>query len=80
MNVLLLLGSIEVTNDSDMKKFIASIFVALSVIACISCERHEWEDSSKGTKDGVKNLFHTEDSHKSDDSHAEKSDHSEPKH
>lgn len=80
MNVLLLLRSIKVTNIPDMKKFIASIFVALSVIASISCERHTWEDSSEDTKDGVKNLFHADESYGSDDSKAKKSDHSDDKH
>ncbi|MGJ8676180.1 MAG: hypothetical protein ACSHX0_01550 [Akkermansiaceae bacterium] len=68
-----------------MKKFISSIIVTVSVIACVSCDRHEWENSAEGTKDGTKNLYHAEDSHGKQDAHGEKEsshaeDHSSSKH
>ncbi|NCF13485.1 MAG: hypothetical protein GWP68_08930, partial [Verrucomicrobiaceae bacterium] len=40
-----------------MKQFIFSMLVAASVFSFVSCERHSWEDSSEGAKDGTKNLF-----------------------
>lgn len=41
----------------DMKKFIFSSLAVIGVFAFISCERHDWEDSAEGKKDGTKNLF-----------------------
>ena len=40
-----------------MKYFIFSMLVVAGVFSCVSCERHSWEDSSEGVKDGTKNLF-----------------------
>ena len=40
-----------------MKHFIFSILVTAGVFSFVSCERHSWEDSSEGAKDGTKNLF-----------------------
>lgn len=40
-----------------MKHFIFSILVIAGVFSFVSCERHSWEDSSEGAKDGTKNLF-----------------------
>jgi len=57
-----------------MKQFIFSTLVTVSVFACISCDRHEWENSAEGVKDGTKNLFHAEekhDAHSSDDNHSD---------
>lgn len=53
-----------------MKKFTLSTLVTISVLACISCERHKWENSAEGVKDGTKNLFHAEEKH---DEHKEDS-------
>lgn len=39
-----------------MKQFIFSIFAFVGMLALISCERHEWEDSD-GKKNGTKNLY-----------------------
>ena len=41
----------------DMKQFIFSTFAIVGLFAFISCERHDWEDSADGKKDGTKNLF-----------------------
>ncbi len=41
----------------DMKKFIFSSLAVIGVFAFISCERHDWEDSAEGKKDGTNNLF-----------------------
>ena len=62
-----------------MKQFIFSTLVTVGVFACISCERHEWENSEEGVKDGTKNLFQSEkkghgDAHGAD-SHAKKDSH-----
>ena len=59
-----------------MKQFIFSTLVTVSVLACISCDRHEWENSAVGVKDGTKNLFHAEEPHGDHSDH----DHSEAKH
>lgn len=40
-----------------MKHFIFSILVTTGVFSFVSCERHSWEDSAEGVKDGTKNLF-----------------------
>lgn len=54
---------------ADMKQFIFSILSVVAVCGFISCERHEWEDSSEGKKDGTKNLYsHGDDKKTSDDS------------
>ena len=44
-----------------MKQLIFSILAVGGMFAFISCERHEWEDSGDGKKDGTKNLYPTED-------------------
>ena len=41
----------------DMKQFIFSTFAIVGLFSFISCERHEWEDSADGAKDGTKNLY-----------------------
>ncbi|MBT8038488.1 MAG: hypothetical protein KJO21_13205 [Verrucomicrobiae bacterium] len=40
-----------------MKQFIFSSLAVIGVFAFISCERHDWEDSAEGKKDGTKNLY-----------------------
>ncbi len=40
-----------------MKHIIFSLLVTAGVFSFVSCERHSWEDSSEGAKDGTKNLF-----------------------
>lgn len=40
-----------------MKQFIFSMLTAVGVFSFVSCERHSWDDSSEGAKDGTKNLF-----------------------
>jgi hypothetical protein len=50
----------------DMKQFIFSTLAIVSLFAFISCERHSWEDSAEGAKDGTKHLFPKEEK-KSDD-------------
>lgn len=58
-----------------MIKFIVSTVATISMLSMISCERHSWEDSSEGAKDGTKNLFPKE-QHKGDhDDHATHDDH-----
>ena len=42
---------------SDMKQIIFSALAILGMCSFISCERHTWEDSSDGAKDGTKRLF-----------------------
>ena len=42
---------------SDMKQIIFSSLAVASMFAFISCERHSWEDSAEGKKDGTKNLY-----------------------
>ena len=42
---------------SDMKQIIFSALAVATMFAFISCERHSWEDSEEGAKDGTKNLF-----------------------
>ena len=49
-----------------MKQFIFSILATVGMFSFISCERHNWEDSAEGKKDGTKNLFPKEE-HKHDD-------------
>ena len=61
-----------------MKQFIFSMLVAASVFSFVSCERHSWEDSSEGAKDGTKNLFpkpEKKDDHGDHDSPHEGHDH-----
>jgi hypothetical protein len=61
-----------------MKQFIFSMLVAASVFSFVSCERHSWEDSSEGAKDGTKNLFpkpEKKDDHEDHDSSHEGHDH-----
>lgn len=56
-----------------MKQLILSTLAIAGLFAFISCERHEWEDSSEGKKDGTKNLYpqHDKDGHgKKDGDHA----------
>lgn len=52
-----------------MKQFIFSVLVTVGVLASTSCDRHEWENSEEGVKDGTKNLFHAEEQ---GDGHSEK--------
>lgn len=40
-----------------MKQFIFSILAVVGLCVFISCERHEWDDSREGKKDGTKNLY-----------------------
>jgi hypothetical protein len=40
-----------------MKPIIFSVLAVVGVFFFISCERHTWEDSSEGAKDGTKRLF-----------------------
>lgn len=40
-----------------MKNFIFSILALVCIFTFISCERHDWEDSKEGKKDGTKNLY-----------------------
>ena len=42
---------------SNMKQIIFSALAVATMFAFISCERHSWEDSEEGAKDGTKNLF-----------------------
>lgn len=53
-----------------MKKFIFGTLAILGLFSFISCERHEWEDSADGKKDGVKNLYPKEDKKDTKDDHA----------
>lgn len=57
----------------DMKQFIFSTLAIVGLFSFISCERHDWENSAEGKKDGTKNLYPKEekkDDHgKSDGSH-----------
>lgn len=58
----------------DMKQFIFSTLAIVGLFAFISCERHEWEDSADGKKDGTKNLYPKEE--KKSDHDKEGQDHS----
>ena len=40
-----------------MKQIIYSSLAIVGMFAFISCERHTWEDSSEGAKDGTKRLY-----------------------
>ena len=40
-----------------MKQIIYSALAIVGMFAFISCERHTWEDSSEGAKDGTKRLY-----------------------
>ncbi len=70
----------------DMKQIIFSVLAVLGLFSSISCDRHEWEDSAEGVKDGTKNLYpkehgaghgeHAEHGeHSTHGEHAEHSDH-----
>ena len=61
------------TQCGGMKNFIFTLLVTVSAFAFISCDRHEWDDSAEGSKDGVKNLFHP--TPKSDDGSVKKGSH-----
>ncbi len=64
-----------------MKHFIFSIFVTAGVFSLVSCERHSWEDSAEGAKDGTKNLFpKSEKKEGHADSHDHHSSHGEHSH
>lgn len=52
-----------------MKQIIFSILAIVGALSFISCERHDWEDSADGKKDGTKNLFPKEDKKKDHSSH-----------
>jgi len=61
---------------SDMKLIIFSSLAIASMFSFISCERHTWEDSSEGAKDGTKNLFPKPAAkHEGHDAHGEHVDH-----
>ena len=40
-----------------MKQIIYSSLAIVGMLTFISCERHTWEDSSEGAKDGTKRLY-----------------------
>ncbi|MDG1357528.1 MAG: hypothetical protein P8P36_04980 [Akkermansiaceae bacterium] len=61
-----------------MKYFIFSLLVTAGIFSFVSCERHSWEDSSEGAKDGTKNLFPK--SEKKSDHKDHKSSDEEPGH
>lgn len=79
-----------------MKQIIYSSLAIVGMFAFISCERHTWEDSSEGAKDGTKRLYpktehakhgdhdgHAEHAKQDDHSghdHAKKEEHTEPAH
>ncbi len=42
---------------SDMKQIIFSSLAVAALFTFVSCERHTWENSEDGKKDGVKNLY-----------------------
>ena len=54
-----------------MKQFIFSILATVGMFSFISCERHNWEDSADGKKDGTKNLFPKEEKKHDDAKHAD---------
>jgi len=62
-----------------MKQIIYSSLAIAGMFAFISCERHTWEDSSEGAKDGTKRLYPKTEHAKHDD-HAKHVDHSAHKH
>ncbi|PID80573.1 hypothetical protein CSB20_06850 [bacterium DOLZORAL124_64_63] len=41
----------------DMKQILFSILAVAGLLSFFSCERHEWQDSAEGKKDGTKNLY-----------------------
>ena len=51
----------------DMKQIIFSALAVAFTFAFISCERHAWEDSAEGAKDGTKNLYPTKEKKDHDD-------------
>jgi len=65
-----------------MKQIIYSSLAIVGMFAFISCERHTWEDSSEGAKDGTKRLYpKTEHAkHDGDADHAKHDDHSAHEH
>jgi len=40
-----------------MKQLIFSSLAIAGMCSFLSCERHNWEDSAEGVKDGTKQLF-----------------------
>ena len=40
-----------------MKQIIFSALAIVGMFSFISCERHTWDDSSEGAKDGTKRLY-----------------------
>ena len=50
-----------------MKQIIFSALAVAFTFAFISCERHAWEDSAEGAKDGTKNLYPTKEKKDHDD-------------
>jgi len=53
-----------------MKQIILTLFATVSVFSLVCCERHQWEDSADGAKDGTKNLFPKEEKkHDTEDAH-----------
>ena len=55
----------------DMKQIIFSTLALSSLCAFISCERHSWEDSGEGKKDGTKKLYPSKKEHHGEGDHAE---------
>ncbi len=65
-------------HSADMKQFIFSTLAIVGVFGFISCERHDWEDSANGKKDGTKNLFPKEDKKDHGKEHGDHSGHDHP--
>ena len=71
---------------SDMKQIIFSALAIVGMFFFNSCERHTWEDSAEGKKDGTKRLFpkpaESHDAHKGHghDVDGKKDDHSNHDH
>ncbi len=66
---------------SAMKQIIYSALAIVGMFAFISCERHTWEDSSKGAKDGTNRLYpKTEHAKHDDDSAHSKKEEPKPAH
>ena len=53
-----------------MKQIIYSSLAIVGMFAFISCERHTWEDSSEGAKDGTKRLYPPKTEHAKHGDHA----------
>jgi hypothetical protein len=69
---------------SDMKQIIFSALATVAMLSFISCERHSWEDSAVGAKDGTKRLYPKKEhshgaEHKKHDDHDKKDGHGQDK-